>query len=66
MSKIPKIIYQTWKTKDLDLELQNVRNKIQNLNPSYEMILFDDDDIELWIKNTIFFFCVLETPPDPF
>jgi len=24
--------------------------KIQNLNPTYKMVLFDDDDIEKWIK----------------
>lgn len=52
MTFIPKIIYQTWKTKNLDVKLQNIRNKIQNLNPTYEMKLFDDNDIEEWIKNT--------------
>ena len=45
MTFIPKIIYQTWKTKNLDVKLQNIRNEIQNLNPTYEMKLFDDNDI---------------------
>lgn len=52
MTFIPKVIYQTWKTKNLDVSLQNVRNSIQELNPEYEMKLFDDNDIEEWIKNT--------------
>ena len=51
MRFIPKIIYQTWKTKSLDNKLESVRKKIQNLNPEYEMKLFDDNDIETWIKN---------------
>lgn len=52
MSKIPKVIYQTWKTKNIDAKLQNVINNIQKLNPNYKIVFFDDDDIELWIKNT--------------
>jgi mannosyltransferase OCH1-like enzyme len=27
-----------------------VRNNIQIKNPDYKMVLFDDDDIEIWIK----------------
>lgn len=50
MPSIPKIIYQTWKTKNLDQKLQNVIDKIQKLNPDYKIILFDDNDIENWIK----------------
>jgi len=52
MSFIPKIIYQTWKTKILDDKLIDVRDKIQKLNPDYDMKLFDDNDIETWIKGT--------------
>jgi mannosyltransferase OCH1-like enzyme len=48
---IPKVIYQTWKTKILDNNIQNVINRIQNINPDYEIKLFDDDDIDIWIKN---------------
>ena len=48
---IPKKIYQTWKTKNIPLEIQEIRSKIQNLNPNYEMILFDDDDIDNWIRD---------------
>lgn len=52
MAFIPKIIYQTWKTKILDDKLIDVRDKIQKLNPEYDMKLFDDNDIETWIKRT--------------
>jgi len=49
---IPKVIYQTWKTKNVDAKLQNVIDNIQKLNPNYKIVFFDDDDIESWIKNT--------------
>ena len=47
---IPKIIYQTWKTKSLPLNVQKVRDKISKINPEYKLILFDDDDIDNFIK----------------
>ena len=47
---IPKKIYQTWKTKNLSTKLENVRKRISQINPDYEMILFDDNDIDVWIK----------------
>jgi mannosyltransferase OCH1-like enzyme len=48
---IPKVIYQTWITKNLPIEIVNVRNRIQSLNPDYTMLLFDDNDMDDWIKN---------------
>lgn len=48
---IPRVIYQTWKTKNLPIEVQNVRAKIIEKNPTYEMVLYDDNDIEEFIKN---------------
>ena len=47
---IPKIIYQTWKTKSLPLNVQKIRDKISVINPDYKLILFDDDDMENFIK----------------
>jgi len=47
---IPKVIFQTWKTKNLHPNVELVRNKIQNNNPNYGMILYDDDDMDLFIK----------------
>ena len=52
MSLIPKVIYQTWKTKELDENIKRIRNNIQNLNPYYKMVLFDDEDMNTWIKDT--------------
>ena len=40
---IPKVIYQTWVTKNLPKNVIEVRNKIQRLYPNYTMILFDDN-----------------------
>lgn len=47
---IPKTIYQTWKTKQLHPNVQQVRNHIQRLNPEYTMVLFDDDEMDMFIK----------------
>jgi len=47
---IPKVIYQTWKTKNLHPNVQKVRDNIQRLNPSYEMKLFDDAEMDSFIK----------------
>lgn len=47
---IPKIIYQTWKTKKLPEKVEEVRRNIHNKNSGYEMILFDDNDMEIFIR----------------
>ena len=47
---IPKIIYQTWKTKELPPGVVAIRKRIQELNPEYTMELFDDNDIDDFIK----------------
>jgi mannosyltransferase OCH1-like enzyme len=48
---IPKIIFQTWKTKQLHPNVEKIRNDIQQLNPEYTMVLYDDDDMDVFIKN---------------
>lgn len=47
---IPKVIYQTWKDKNLNENCLKVRNNIQRLNPEYKMELYDDNEIEAFIK----------------
>lgn len=47
---IPKVIYQTWKTKDLHENILKIKSNIQKLNPEYEIILYDDKDIDEFIK----------------
>ena len=47
---IPKIIYQTWKSKNLHEKCLQIKKNIQDLNPEYEMILYDDDDMKEFIK----------------
>jgi len=49
--KIPKIIIQTYKTKDLPEYYQNIVNHNRNLNPEYEYKFFDDKDCLEFIKN---------------
>jgi mannosyltransferase OCH1-like enzyme len=47
---IPKVIYQTWKTKILPEEIQEVRISIAEINPGYEMVLYDDKDMDDFIR----------------
>lgn len=48
---IPKVIYQTWKTKNLHDNCIKVRDQIQKLNPDYEMILYDDHEMDQFIQS---------------
>jgi len=50
-NKIPKIIHQTYPTKNINSDIQNNINNLKNLNPDYEYILYDDNDIINFIKN---------------
>ena len=49
--KIPKKIFQTWKTNNMTLEMANTIKIIKNLNPEYEYKLFTDNDCIEYIKN---------------
>ena len=51
VNKIPKIIYQTYPTKNINSDIQNNINNLKKLNPDYEYILYDDNDIINFIKN---------------
>lgn len=52
---IPKKIYVSWKFKDIiDKDLSIINKGIKNLrilNPEYEIIIYDDEDIEGYLKN---------------
>jgi len=48
---IPKIIHQTYKTKKLPLELQEVVFKIKDNCPTFEHRLYDDEDIYNFIRD---------------
>ena len=50
-NKIPKKIYQTWKTKQLTPEFQAIVDTWKTNNPEYEYYLFDDDDCIQFIAN---------------
>ena len=44
MSKIPKKIYQSWKTKDLIPKMSQLVGETKKLNPEYEYELYDNKD----------------------
>ena len=48
--KIPRNIFQTWKTKNFSHNLKNLTDTWINHNPNYAYFLFDDNDCELFIK----------------
>ncbi len=48
---IPKVIYQTWKTKKLHPNVKKVINSMKILNPEYKFVLYDDNDIDKFISN---------------
>ena len=47
---IPKYIWQTYKTKDLPAPARKIMDGWITNNPGWEVILYDDDDIEEYIK----------------
>lgn len=46
---IPKVIYQTWKTKDLTGKMAENVQLIKDMNPEYQHILYDDTDCRQFI-----------------
>jgi len=48
---IPKVIYQTWHTKNLPTNMQKCVDKLKKDNPDYEYHLYDDLDCREFIKN---------------
>lgn len=50
-TEIPKIIYQTWFTKDIPKEILEYKNEILKKNPDYKYYLFDDLDMDNYVKN---------------
>lgn len=47
---IPKIIHQTWKTKDVPKKWLPFINKVRRLNPDWEYRLWSDEDNTLFVK----------------
>ena len=48
---IPKVIYQTWKTKDIPEGIQKKQQEMMQINPGYSLEIFDDADIDAFIKD---------------
>lgn len=49
--RIPKILHQTYKTKDVPSEYLDNINQLKRQNPSWEFVLYDDADIVKFIKD---------------
>jgi mannosyltransferase OCH1-like enzyme len=49
--KIPKIIIQTWKTKDIPEKYKEDVDSVKKYNSDFEFLFFDDNDIETFLKN---------------
>lgn len=47
--KIPRVIYQSWKTKNLPEVLQRNVDEVKRLNPHHEYRFYDDDDCRAYI-----------------
>lgn len=43
---IPKIVYLTWKTRDLPPEYREVRRHNEAMNPGYRFVLYSDEDLD--------------------
>lgn len=48
---IPKVIYQTFHSKILPYNIQNLINEMLSNNPDYEYCIYDDEDIENFIMS---------------
>jgi mannosyltransferase OCH1-like enzyme len=42
---IPKVVYQTWYEKNLPEKFEKIRNHNKQLNPEYNFILYDNNDL---------------------
>jgi len=48
---VPKLIFQTWPTKNLPRNMQWVVDKIKGAHPNFEHFLYDDNDCREFIKS---------------
>jgi hypothetical protein len=48
---IPKVVYQTWKSKNLPFDYQQIVQHNQLLNPEYQFVLFDDNDLNQFFQD---------------
>ncbi|MFI5172241.1 MAG: glycosyltransferase family 32 protein [Chitinophagales bacterium] len=48
---IPKIIHQTWKTENIPGKFKPYQEKVRQLHPDWEYILWTDDEIDAYVKN---------------
>jgi hypothetical protein len=50
LSRIPKIIIQTWKTNIIPTKNQSTVESVKNINPDFKYLFFSDDDIDNFLS----------------
>lgn len=48
---IPRVVYQTWYTRDLPEKVVAERRRMQEINPGYEFRLFLDQEMDKFVEN---------------
>ena len=48
---IPKVIYQTWKTQNLDKKINNLHVRMLKLNPGYKQVIYTDEQMYDFVKS---------------
>ncbi|PRP77173.1 mannosyltransferase Och1p [Planoprotostelium fungivorum] len=47
---IPKSVWRSWKTKELDSDRMKITNTWKNIAPDWKLHLYDDNDMDEWVK----------------
>jgi inositol phosphorylceramide mannosyltransferase catalytic subunit len=47
---IPKVVYQTWYTREFPPPIQEKRDAMMKLNPDYTFILYTDDEMDVFVN----------------
>lgn len=51
-SRIPKTIYQTWKTKNIHIKMMEIQKRMKNVNLNYTYEWFDDQEMDAYVEKT--------------
>ncbi len=49
---IPKVVYQTWSTRDFPPAIQEKRQQMMDLNPEYTFVLYTDEEMDAFVNET--------------
>ena len=48
--KIPKVVYQTWRTKELTPDIQEIIEENKKMCPNYQFVLYDNEECDQFIR----------------